>query len=312
MCYSNSNSKPSALYFKHLVAKNFPGLKAASTLKRIRVELPVTNPKYDYESLCWREPGNTTDIARYYSLRHHPLPVTMAFWDKALEFLCARGAPSLSCHFHDCRGCLCALSSVPTHAILDMAIYLGSDDLLHEWTDRLLLRMTYSNIPDKLMVIVQFSQTKSCKAMHSTLACVITRSHILQHSSVEYNSFSNETIYNMIAHDMTRYASPGPSSLIQRRDVFTCPFQTCVMRWYLMNLLFTLHPDSLAYKCYECLVCHNPIRSREWAGFDFMPCCAAQAHETFCTSVILMHGGTCYFCGEVPDFSSESRMNLVD
>ena len=63
------------------------------------------------------------------------------------------------CHvmLSDYHGCSCALSSVPTHAILDMAIFLGSDDLLHEWTDRLVCHMTFNNILDILMAIAQFT-----------------------------------------------------------------------------------------------------------------------------------------------------------
>ena len=300
------------VYFKHLIAKDFPGLTATSSLKGVRIELPITNPEYDYLNICWREPGRASEIARYYSLGYHPFPVTMSFWKKAFEFLSARGARSISCHFRNCHGCPCALASVPTHAILDMAIYLGSDDLLHEWTDRLLRHMTYSNIPDVLIAIAQFSQTKSCDDMHPTLASAIARSRILLRSSVEYNYLTNKDIYDMISHKVIQYPSPNPSAPIQKRSVFTRPFQTCVMRGYLMNLLFTLDPNSLAFRCPECLICHNPIRSREWVGFDHMPCCNAQVHETCRTTAILLNDGKCFFCGELPDFSSESVMDLPE
>ena len=48
-------------YFKHLMAKDFPGLTTGSPLRHIRIELPVADPEYEYHNLCWREPGRTSD-----------------------------------------------------------------------------------------------------------------------------------------------------------------------------------------------------------------------------------------------------------
>ena len=313
-------------YFKHLMAKDFPGLTTGSPLRRIRIELPVADPEYEYHNLCWREPGRTSDVARYYSLRHHPRPVTISFWERAFEFLNARGARSLSCHAVNCHGCSCALSSIPTHAILDVAIFLGSDDLLHEWSDRLLRHMTFNNVPDIMMAIAQFANSiaftstdnpadnTSDGGMHSVLESAIARSRVLLRFYSNYQALSNQAIFDLIKQNRRTQdpLSHHCNHPIERRNVFTRPFQTCVMKGYLMNLIFSVYPDSLAFKCPECLVCHQPVLVQEWSGFDFMPCCTAKVHQQCRTAALLPYDGRCYFCGEFPDFSEESIMNLPD
>ena len=255
------------IYFKHLMAKDFPGLTTGSPLKRICIELPVADAEYEYRNLCWRKPGHTSDVARYYTLRHHPLLVTVSFWERAFEFLSARGTRSMSCHAINCHGCFCALSSIPTHAILDMAVFFASDDLLHEWTERL-CHMTFNNVPDILMAIAQFANSiaitstdNTSGGMHSALESAIARSRILLRFYSNYQALSNQAIFDLIKQNRRNQnpLSHHCNHPIERRNVFTCPFQTCVMRGYLMNLIFTVHPDSLAFKCPECLICHQPV-----------------------------------------------------
>ena len=111
----------------------------------------------------------------------------------------------MSCHAINCHGCLCALSSIPTHAILDMAIFWGSDDLLHEWTDRLLCHMTFNNVPDILMAIAQFANSIAITStdnmsggMHSMLEIAIALSRVLLRFYSNYQALSNQAIFDLI------------------------------------------------------------------------------------------------------------------
>ena len=73
-----------------------------------------------------------------------------------------------------------------------------------------------------------------------------------------------------------------------------------------MNLNFTVHPDSLAFKYSECLICHQAVRSKDWSGFNFMPCCTTKVHVPCHKVAMLPYEGRCYFCGDFPNFSAES------
>ncbi len=137
-------------YFSMLKERDWGGLPPSAI---VLVKLPVCDKQGFHPDLFLTDQkGFPPDPAGYFARRYAPLPVSAVNWDRAIKYLTSWAySPALL----DRR----AAYRIPLHTLLDIALFLGSDDLLNVWARRLALNLKYMNAPRVLAAIATHSMT---------------------------------------------------------------------------------------------------------------------------------------------------------
>ena len=275
------------VYFRTLVERDFPGLTPDTKLTSLKIQLPIPNPRLDYAPDCWWELMPTTrheldSVAYYYARRYHARPTLRQHWRQAIKFL------KYNSSSND------ILIPVPTHALLDMALFLGSSNLFESWVDRFIRYISMESIPYVFVAIARLGSTlPGCDefGVHLSFRKAVARAKLVLRPYPEFCELTYTDIINLMTNPM------GQS---------TTKFHHFGLQTFL-NYVYTAHRVNDRV---ECLICHSNDLTLIATS---MPCCQAAVHKTCRMAAVLPHNGYCYFCQQQPDLIDLlSEMDLVD